>query len=214
MRKWMVLLALGLAAASAYGIGMGVGAFYTLSMPVGDAGEDYEMSIIGFGGEFHLGVLPALDVNIGFDYNMKYKQKELPAAPPAPLKWDEKNWHLTSIPITFGASYKFNDLGKVVPYVGAGGAFAMMKTHTEILSGGGGANPTIEAVSESTSKPGVYAGGGVMFRIIADKLFLDANPRWTMIMDKVEDDPATTPDETKANSQYVDVRIGVDYFFM
>ncbi|HUU57364.1 MAG TPA: hypothetical protein VMW93_08485, partial [bacterium] len=93
MRRWMVLTALGLAAASAYGVGVGAGGFYALSMPMGDVADNYDMGIIGFGGKVMIGVLPYLNVDVGFGYHMKYKgnweglQKGITGPEPGPTAY-------------------------------------------------------------------------------------------------------------------------------
>jgi opacity protein-like surface antigen len=224
MRKWTVLLVLGLAAASAYGIGMGAGGFYALSLPMGDIADSYDMNIIGFGGKVMIGVMPYLNVDVGFGYHMKYKgkwegiSKAIPVGPgvtPPAEPTDIDDYYLTTIPITFGVSYPmtFDSMGV---YFGGGGAFVMETFNV-------GDSWTADATGdppgfgmeapEDVSKPGFYVGGGFKYGF-TDKLGLDINPRWMMVMDAKDDDPDTTEDESTTNSMFVDILIGVDYSFM
>jgi opacity protein-like surface antigen len=204
MRKWTVLALLGLMAAAAYGIGMGVGGFYALSLPMGDLADSYKMNVIGFGGKVMVGVMPYLNVDVGFGYHMKYENNADLAA-----EYDPDNWYLTTIPITFGVSYPltFDSMGV---YFGGGGAFVMEKAYFEIADPAGGGVTTGD---ESVNKPGFYVGGGFKYGF-TDKLALDINPRWMMVMDAKDDDPDTVVDESTTNSMFVDILIGVDYFFM
>jgi hypothetical protein len=174
MRRWTILIALGLVAASAYGVGMGAGGFYALSMPMGDIADAYDMCMMGFGGKVMIGVMPMLNVDVGFGYHMKYKAKFEGTAPD-----DADDYYLTTIPITFGVSYPIN--------------FGAM---------------------------GVYVGGGFKYGF-TDKLALDVNPRWMMVLDKEDaDEGAETPgfdqeeEDGGSNSMFIDFLIGVDYYFM
>ncbi len=204
MRKWTVLTALCLAAASAYGVGVGVGGFYALSMPMGDVADSYKMNIIGFGGKVMIGVMPMLNVDVGFGYHMKYENnQELTAG------YTDDNWYLTTIPITFGVSYpmKFDSMGV---YFGGGGAFVMKTMNFEIADATGTA---YTEESESENKPGFYVGGGLQY-FFTDALALDVNPRWMMLLDAKDDDPETQVDDSISNSMFIDFLIGVDYYFM
>ena len=211
MRK-LATIAVALAAGTAYGIGVGAGGFYMFSTQ--DFGAFYDPSFLGGGAKVCVGVLPALSVDVGFGYNMKYKEKDAYFLQTPPSGSDLNNWYLTTIPITFGASYKF-DLGKVKPYVGAGGVFAVRKRHYELVIAPETPNPVIETKTYSVNKPGFYAGGGVMYGL-TDKLFLDANPRFLMLMyNEVEDaDAPPSIGKDEGNPTFVDFLVGVDYFFM
>jgi opacity protein-like surface antigen len=210
MRNAVVISLIGLSAASAYAIGLGAGGFYMVSTQ--DFGSFYEPSFLGGGAKVCVGVLPALSVDVGFGYNMKYKEKT-PYVLWPPAGTDLDNWYLTTIPITFGASYKF-DLGKVKPYVGAGGVFAMRKRYYELVIDPESPDPVIEPKTYSVNKPGFYVGGGVMYGL-TDKLFLDANPRFLMLMyDEKEDADAPSVSKEDGNPVFVDILIGADYFFM
>jgi hypothetical protein len=211
MRKLTVLAALALAAASAYGIGLGAGGFYALSMPMGDVADSYDMGIIGFGGKVMIGVMPYLNVDVGFGYHMKYKAVWDTTVGTEPTDIDD--YYMTTIPITFGVSYpmKFDSMGV---YFGGGGAFVMETfkvgdTWTATPPAGFG----MEA-PEDVSKPGFYVGGGFQY-YFTDAFALDVNPRWMMVLDAVEDDDTTTDvDESTSNSMFIDFLIGVDYYFM
>ena len=235
MRKWTVLTALCLAAASAYGVGVGAGGFYALSMPMGDVADNYDMGIIGFGGKVMIGVLPYLNVDVGFGYHMKYKGNwdgiskgivppaEQPVTPTYPDPGDIDDYYLTTIPITFGVSYpmSFDSMGV---YFGGGGAFVMetfnvgdswtAEWRTETAPYG-----YAQTAPEDVSKLGLYVGGGFKYAF-TEKLALDVNPRWMMVLDAKEavaDDPITPENETApetSNSMFIDFLIGVDYYFM
>jgi opacity protein-like surface antigen len=201
MRKWAVIAALGLAAASAYGVGVGAGGFYALSLPMGDLADSVDMSIIGFGGKVMIGVMPMLNVDVGFGYHMKYPQVWTSDAPEPS---DIDDYYMTTIPITFGVSYpmKFDSMGV---YFGGGGAFVM-----ESFSVG---ETWIGEDPESKNKPGFYVGGGLQY-FFTDAFALDVNPRWMMVLDADDDDPETPVDESTTNSMFIDFLIGVDYYFM
>ncbi len=230
MRKWTVLALLGLMAAAAYGIGMGAGGFYALSLPMGDIADNYDMNIIGFGGKVMIGVMPYLNVDVGFGYHMKYKGKwegivkDIPTGPGLPVPkepTDIDDYFLTTIPITFGVSYPltFDSMGV---YFGGGGAFVMETFNV----GDSWTRPATAAPAgfgmkapEDVSKPGFYVGGGFKYGF-TDKLGIDINPRWVMVLDAkdaVADDPNTPANEyapETTNSMFVDILIGVDYAFM
>jgi opacity protein-like surface antigen len=229
MKKVAAIAAL-LTASVAYGMGMGAGGFYALSMPMGDVADNYEMGIIGFGGKAMIGVMPYLNVDVGFGYHMKYKGKwegiskgilppaEGPAPPAYPDPDDVDDYYLTTIPITFGVSYPmtFDSMGV---YFGGGGAFVMEKFNvgdswTAAWSPDKAPFGYQQTAPEDVNKPGFYVGGGFKYGF-TDKLALDVNPRWMMVLDAKEDD-ADTPDvdESTSNSMFIDFLIGVDYAFM
>lgn len=212
MRKALVISLMGLAAVSAYGVGLGAGGFYMFSTE--DFGAWWDPSFLGGGAKVSVGVLPAVSVDVGFGYNMKYKE-QMPYVLSPPAGTDLNNWYMTTIPITFGPSYKF-DLGKFKPYVGAGGVYAMRKRHYElVIDDPETPTPIIEPKTISVNKPGFYVGGGVMYGL-TDKLFLDVNPRFLMLMYNEAEDADVPPSISKdeGNPMFFDVLIGVDYFFM
>jgi predicted nucleic acid-binding Zn ribbon protein len=219
MRKWTVLLALGLFAASAYGIGLGAGGFGGIALPMGDMAaeddettEDWDGGNLGmspkFGGKVLIGVMPALDIEVAFAYHLNHKQKDWEAVEGV----DEPK--TTIIPITFGANYKlmFDAMGV---YFGGGGGFYMekMKESGEIFG------IPFEAEA-SINKPGIYFGGGFMYSF--GKLALDVNPRFNYVMNSGDVDiDLTIGGETETvtvnkayKDMFVDVLFGVDYFFM
>jgi hypothetical protein len=229
MKKLIGLAAL-LTAAAAYGVGVGAGGFYALSLPMGDVADNYDMNIIGFGGKVMVGVMPYLNVDVGFGYHMKYKGKwegiskgivapsESPTPPEYPEPADLDDYYLTTIPITFGVSYPmaFDSMGV---YFGGGGAFVM-----ESYSVGDSWTAPWETTTapygyeqeepEDVSKPGIYVGGGFKYWF-TEALALDVNPRWMMVLDAKDDDETTMEvDESTTNSMFVDILIGVDYSFM
>ncbi len=217
MRKWTVLLALGLFAASAYGIGVGAGGFGGIALPMGSMAseddattEEWDGGELGmspkFGGKVLIGVIPALDVEVAFAYHLKHEEKDVEeGAEPVTAK---------IIPITFGANYKmmFDAMGV---YFGGGAGFYMEKWEQsgDLM----GVPVTIEA---SINKPGIYFGGGFMYSF--GKLALDVNPRFNYVMNSGDVDfDVTVGGETETitvkkdfSDMFVDVLFGVDYFFM
>jgi opacity protein-like surface antigen len=229
MRKWTILLAFGVAAASAYGVGVGVGGFYALSLPMGDVADSYDMCMMGFGAKMMLGVMPYLNVDVGFGYHMKYKGKweglreSIVPPVPGPVGPEEltepadiDDYYLTTIPITFGVSYPmtFDSMGV---YFGGGGAFVMEKFNAGDSWNGDVWKPPesyAQEAPEDLNKPGLYVGGGFKYAF-TEKFALDVNPRWMMVLDAKEDDADTEDvDESTSNSMFVDILIGVDYSIM
>ncbi len=215
MRKSVIIAVLGLAAATTYAAGYGtaftLGGFYALSLPMGDVADAYGMSVAGFGAKANIGITPALSADVGFAYNLKYKGKWKTVWGAEPT--DLADYSLTTIPIFYGVSYKF-DVGAVKPYAAGGAAYVMEKPKV----GASWTDPAPDGLGrpapENVSKFAVYAGGGVVYRL-AEKVGLDVNPRWLMVFDAVSDDPNTpTIDEATTNSTFVDVLVGVDYMFM
>lgn len=192
--KRVVALAALFAVGTAYGVGLGMGGFYALSIPVGgerfkdpDYPEyDAEMSFLGFGAKFYVGVTPA----VFFDYSFGYYSKfNIPVDGETGL---ETHW--SAIPITSGVSYKV-DLGAVKPYFGLGGAYIIMGLH---------AKDETESDSDRFCYPGAYAGGGVTYEF-TDMIALDVNPRYMTVID---------PDDGGMDFQFFDVLIGVNFDFM
>ncbi|MEE8640478.1 MAG: hypothetical protein V3T41_08715 [bacterium] len=219
MRKWTVLVALGLVAAAAYGVGFGFGGFGGIALPMGDmAAEDDEQSDaleggdLGmspkFGGKVLIGVMPALDVEVAFAYHLNHKQNN----------WEETAGidepKTTLIPITFGANYKlmFDSMGV---YFGGGGGFYMEKVQDtgEFM----GVPFSFEV---SANKPGIYVGGGFLYSF--GKLALDVSPRFNYVMNSgdydvdvtVEGQSISVPITKDYKDMYVDVLFGANYYFM
>jgi hypothetical protein len=61
-------------------------------------------------------------------------------------------------------------------------------------------------------KPGFYVGTGWNY-FFTEKIALDVNLRWMMVLDSEEADEAQGTEET-SNSMFIDFLIGVDYYFM
>lgn len=211
MRRWKVLAALGLAAASAYGVGVGAGGFGGIALPMGDMASE-DGSNLGmspkFGGKVLIGVLPPLDVEVAFGYHLGHKQNDWEAIEGI----DEPK--TTIIPITFGANYKLM-FGNMGAYFGGGGGFYMQTWQFagEIL--------TVPFSAElKMNKPGIYVGGGFLYSF--GKMAIDVSPRFNYIMNSGDYDldvtvqgqtvPITVNKDYK--DMYVDVLFGVDYFFM
>jgi opacity protein-like surface antigen len=209
MKKFTVITAL-VVAGSAYGVGLGAGGFYALSIPMGDRADAYDMCFLGFGGKVTIGVMPYLNVDVGLGYHMKYKQKwdETVGAEPT----DVDDYYMETNPLTFGVSYPmtFDAMGV---YFGGGGAYVMQRFNvgdswTAAPPEGFGKTQPVDR-----DKLGFYAGGGFKY-FFTEKIAVDVNPRWVMVLDAKDDDPATEGDESTSNSMYVDFLIGVDYTFI
>ncbi len=217
--KRLATLAILLTAATAYGVGFGFGGFGGIALPMGSmAAEDDEQSEaleggdLGmspkFGGKVLIGVMPALDVEVAFAYHLNHKQK---------------NWELiegidapktTLIPITFGANYKLMFDGMGV-YFGGGGGFYMEKVQdTGELEG------VPYSFEVSANKPGIYVGGGFMYSF--GKLALDVSPRFNYVMNSgdysvdvtVAGQTQSFPVTKDFKDTYLDVLVGVNYYFM
>jgi len=212
MRKLVILLAL--ATASAYGIGMGAGVFGGVALPMGDMAAKEDGSDLGmspeFGGKVLIGVLPALDVDIAFGYHLGHKMKD----------WEDiagvDEPKVTIIPITVGADYKFMFGESMGAYVGGGAGYYMEKFKI-----GGEIFDVTYTATFDINKPGIYVGGGFVYKF--GKFAVDVNPRFNYIMNSGDydvtvefaDGETQTGTETKDwKDMYVDVRFGVDYFFM
>jgi hypothetical protein len=217
MRKWTVLLALGLFAASAYSIGLGAGGFGGIALPMGsmaseddETTEDWDGFDLGmspkFGGKVLIGVIPALDVEVAFAYHLKHEEKN-------PDEGSDP-YTVKIIPITFGANYKlmFDAMGV---YFGGGGGFYMEK-----MEWSGDLMGIPLEMTATINKPGIYFGGGFMYSF--GKLALDVNPRFNYVMNSGDVDvEITAGGETMTDTvkkdfsdTFVDVLFGVDYFFM
>jgi hypothetical protein len=124
MKKLLVTLALAaLLSAPASAVGVGAGAGYVLGMPMGDFADDAELSVIGFGGKFMVGVIPNLDIEVGVNYHVKF-----------PVKDATDDDYVTIMPIKFGVAYKL-PVGPVVIAPFGGGAYTMFTPHDANGSG-------------------------------------------------------------------------------
>ena len=192
--KRVVAIAALFAVGTAYGVGLGMGGFYALSIPVGGEGfkdSDYpkydaEMSFLGFGGKFYVGVTPAVFFDYSFGYHSKFN---------IPVD-DEPGFevHYSAIPITSGVSYKV-DLGAVKPYFGLGGAYIIMGYHVKYET---------KSAKDRYCYPGAYVGGGIIYEF-TDMIALDVNPRYMTVID---------PDDGGMDFQFFDVLIGVNFNFI
>lgn len=191
--KWLGIMAAFVIAGAAYGVSLGMGGFYALSIPAGGEGffdpdypeYDAEMSFLGFGGKFYVGVTPAVFFDYSFGYHSKYN---------VPTRYEEYEAHWSAIPITSGVSYKF-DLGAVKPYFGLGGAYIIMGAHVKYET---------KSAKDRYCYPGAYVGGGIIYEF-TDMIALDVNPRYMTVID---------PDDGGMDFQFFDVLIGVNFNFI
>jgi hypothetical protein len=208
MKKIGAIAAL-FAVGTAYGVGLGAGGFYAVSMPMGDVADNYEMGGSGFGGKVMIGVMPYLNVDVGLGYHMKYKQKWDDTVGTEPTDIDD--YYLTTIPITFGVSYPmtFDAMGV---YFGGGGAFVMQRFNVGDSWTAAPPEGFGKTQPADVDKPGFYVGTGWNY-FFTEKIALDVNLRWMMVLDSEEADEAQGTEET-SNSMFIDFLIGVDYYFM
>ncbi len=208
MKKFTVITALVVAGA-AYGIGLGAGGFYAVSMPIGDLADNYEMGGNGFGGKVIIGVMPYLNVDVGLGYHKNYKQRwdETVGAEPT----DINDYYLTTIPITFGASYPMT-FDAVGIYFGGGGAFVMQRFNVGDSWTAAPPEGFGKTQPADVDKPGFYVGTGWKY-FFTEKIGLDVNLRWMMVLDSKGPDETQVTEGTN-NSMFIDLLTGVNYMFL
>lgn len=226
MKRRIVFILL-LAAGTAWSIGLGVGGFGGVAFPTGamadedDSGnDDWDGSELGsspaLGAKVILGIIPLLELEAAFAYHTGHASDVFADAP----EIDEATAKIT--PITFGANVKYR-AGLIGVYGGGGlgyyfGNFKASGTMESIVG-------EIPIEGETTvDAMGVYLSGGIRFYIGA--LAVDLNPRYHVIMNDGDHDVTVSAEyegfhwsETETlkktfNDTYVDIRVGVDYYFL
>ncbi|MEE9456664.1 MAG: hypothetical protein V3W11_05910 [bacterium] len=230
---WKIIAAAAATAAAAHGIGFGVGAFGGVALPEGDtAARDgrvvYNPTLYGgdagssaaWGGKALASLTPALSAEFAVAYHPNHNTKG----------WGESMWNeapkLTLLPITLGARFAFA-LGAGSVYVGAGGGYFLEK----LGLGGGvfGGGRTYEYYGEvEINSPGAYVAAGLTYRL--GEFEMEAGPRFFAVWNKGEYDytyeatqifPPTYETEERSaviykgfNDRFVDVLVGLNYYFM
>jgi hypothetical protein len=163
MRKIIVTIAtLALIGTFSTAFAMSVGAGGGWFMGMGVKNFEMKMGIMNFGGGIVIGVMPMLSIEGGFDYHMKYVLKDTEASKTAIM--------------SFGGGVRLNLIkeGAFRPFAGGGMNFYMMKTKDNKADDG------IDVPDASSSKPGVYFGGGINY-FISDSLALHVPVKLHMI---------------------------------
>lgn len=228
-----IIVAFLAGAAAAYGIGFGAGAFGGAALPEGDTAVRDGRGVsnptlyganagssTAWGARALASFTPALSAELAVAYHPNHNTKG----------WWDPTWYdaprLTLLPVTLGARYTFA-LGGGGVYVGAGGGYFMEK-----LGLGGGSffgGVTREYYGEvEINSPGAYVAAGLTYRLGAFEV--EAGPRYFAVWNKGEYDytyeatvifPPTYETEVLSdviykgfNDEFVDVLVGVNYYFM
>jgi hypothetical protein len=226
MKRQLVVF-LSLMACTAWSIGLGVGGFGGVALPTGDmAAEDddtngdWDASELGssplLGGKILLEVIPMLELEAAVAYHTGH---------PSDVFTDVSGIDETSatiVPITFGANVKYKT-GLLGVYGGGGLGYYFESVEAD----GNTVTPLGEYSFEGTTDAngfGLYVSGGVLFNF--GKLALDVNPRYHYIMNDGDVEYTATYEwqgfqwsdtetaEKTFGDTYVDIRAGVDYFFL
>jgi len=224
-QRFVVLFLLG--ACTAWSIGLGVGGFGGIAIPTGAMGdeddpgnEDWDASNLGnspaFGGKFLVEVMPLLELEAAVAYHTGHPYKDWEDTPGIEEPF------VTLVPITFGANVKYLT-GPLGVYGGAGLGYYLENTEiTGVVETPFGDIP-FKAEADANGL-GLYLSGGVLFNF--GDFAVDVNPRYHYIMNEGTIDYTMEAEfegfhwsETESvdkdfNDTYVDIRAGVDYFFM
>jgi hypothetical protein len=111
MRRLIVAAAL-VAVTYASAIGVGVSAHYNVGMPLGNFGNAYKFSVIGFNGDIEIDFGGPVNLYTGFGYQV--------------FKPEVGTDDLTLIPILFGIERPF-PFPPITIYVGLGGSFNLLR---------------------------------------------------------------------------------------
>ena len=223
-----------LSASACFAVSVGVGVFGGVAMPTGKMatwespdGDSREISLTGsdmtlspkFGAKAIVGFGRGLEAEAAVAYHLGHGVKD----------WQENDFleepKSTLIPITVGANYRFN-FGKLGLYAGAGGGYYFEKLKGGVWWEPNFREPEYFTTDVSLNGPGLYVGGGVTYAL--GPLELDVSPRYTVIFNDGRFDMEgwgwsstgrryyiqATGIEKDYNDTYVDVLIGVNYYFM
>ncbi len=190
-------------AATTFALDVGVAAFYAPARVVGYVDEtrkysNKEFSMRGFKARVSLGVYEGLNVTLGFGYNDFVYREE-------PSRSFPEVSYVLSIPMfitTLGADYGIR-FGPFSPFAGGGAAIA---------------RESAEAYGRTAIDwyGGLYVEGGARY-FLADRLALEAGPRYTLLFDE----PVVYYDgwdvhgfaRSEHRSQLFELLIGVNYYF-
>ncbi len=192
MKKLLTTLAVAaMLSAPASAISVGAGGGYALGLPIGDFGDAAELSFIGFGGKFMVGVMPNLDIEVGVNYHMKFKAKFEGTEPT-----NADDYYTTLMPIKFGIAYKL-PVGPVVIAPCGGGAYVMATPHV----------PDNMPEPDSDNNIGFYFGAAIKYPITPMLNFYVA-PDFLYVMSEDEEVAGSY------NAMAIELPIGIEYWFM
>ena len=224
-------------ASACFAVGVGVGAFGGVAMPTGKMGT-WEVSDVParqpgyspftgsdmalspkFGAKAIIGFWRGLEAEAAVAYHLGHGVKD----------WEENDFleepKSTLIPVTVGANYRFN-FGKLGLYAGAGGGYYFEKLKGGVWWNTALREPEYFTTDVSLNGPGLYVGGGVTYAF--GRFALDVSPRYNVIFNDGPFDMegwGWSPSGNKPwiqamgidkdyKDMYVDVLIGVNYYFM
>jgi hypothetical protein len=221
-------------ASACFAVGVGVGVFGGVAMPTGKMAT-WENSIGELGDNPLTGSDMALSPKFGAKAIIGFGRGwEAEAAVAYHLGHGVKDWQendfleepkSTLIPVTVGANYRFN-FGKLGLYAGAGGGYYFEKLKGGILTMPATMDATYFTTDVSLNGPGLYVGGGVTYAF--GRFAFDVSPRYNVIFNDGRFDMEAwgwSPNGNRYfiqamgidkdyNDTYLDVLVGVNYYFM
>jgi len=230
----IILVGVLLSAAACFAVNVGVGVFGGVAMPTGKMGT-WENSV----GELGENPLTGSDLGLSPKFGAKaiislWRGLEAEAAVAYHLGHPVKDWKdnpfleepkSTLIPITVGANYKFG-LANAGLYAGGGFGYYLLNLKGGILTRPATMNAMYYTTDVSLNAPGVYFGGGFTYSL--GNFALDVNPRFNYVFNSgpfdfdgegwSEDDSRYVLQyrgvEKEYNDTYVDVLVGLNYYFL
>jgi hypothetical protein len=214
-------------ASACFAVGVGVGVFGGVAMPTGKMGTagitPYDGSNMSgspkFGAKAIIGLWRGLEAGAAVAYHLGH----------APKDWQDNDFvgepASTLVPVTLGANYRF-DFGNLGLYAGGGGGYYFEKFKGGIWWHYGYQEFIYYATDVSLNGPGFYAGGGVTYDL--GPLEIDVSPRYNVVFTPEDFDwegrgwsntgrrvyIQTMGVEKDYNDTYLDVLVGVNYYFM
>ncbi|OQX91084.1 MAG: hypothetical protein B6D57_00970 [Candidatus Coatesbacteria bacterium 4484_99] len=200
MRKLIVAIAaVGLIGSfsASYAISVGAGGGWMMGMGVSNF--DYKIGVMNFGGGVCIGVIPMLSIEGGFDYHVKYLNKETEEEGIVTMPEDAMK---TSM-MVFGGGARINFIpeGSFRPYAGGGVNYYMMKTKDNKED----EDPVIADTDDNNV--GIYFGGGVNY-FINEALAIHIPVKLHYILVSAEDD------EEVDKPLIMTFGAGIEYYFM
>ncbi|HUU57565.1 MAG TPA: hypothetical protein VMW93_09500 [bacterium] len=223
----IILAGVLISAAACLALDVGVGVFGGAAMPTGKMGTagwtPYEGSNLSWspkvGAKAIVGLWHGLQAEAAVGYHLGHPPKD----------WQENDFveepASTLVPVTVGANYRF-DFGNLGLYAGAGGGYYFEKLKSAISWNYGYQEFIYVSTDVSLNGPGVYFGGGVTYAL--GPLEVDFSPRYNVVFTPATFDmegwgwaPSgrryyiqATGLEKDYDDTYVDVLVGVNYYFM
>lgn len=223
----IILVGVMFSAAACFAVDVGVGVFGGAAVPVGKMGTEglvpYDGSNLSWspkaGAKAVIGIWRGLSAEVAVGYHVGHPPKD----------WQENDFveekASTLIPITVGANYGF-DIGNFGVYAALGGGYYLETLKSVVSWNYGYQEPIYVSTDVPLNAPGVYAGGGVTYAL--GPFEIDVSPRYNVIFT-----PATfdmegfgwAPSgrryyiqalgiEKDYDDTYVDVLVGVNYYFL